>query len=100
MIRALTFLALLTLSACQSMGFDTPSQQIAAGCATASATLKTLTLANQAGELTYDQQSAVLNAVGYITPICSAPEPPTLDTLKLEAFTRAIAILQSEAAKL
>lgn len=101
MIRfTLACLLALALVACQSVGLTTTEQQIAAGCATASASLKALTVANDAGKLTADQQRSILSAAGYISPICSAPTPPTLDSLKLEAFTRAIVLLQAQAAGL
>ncbi len=99
-----TLLCLITLAlaACQSVGQTktTPEQQVAAGCATASASMRVLTLANDAGKLSADQQRSILSAAGYISPICAAEEPPTLDSLKLEAFTRAIVLLQAQAARL
>lgn len=100
MMRFTAVLFALMLSACTSMGFKTESQRIAASCAIATATLEVLTVANQEGKLSPSQQTQILNAVGLITPICTAPEPPTLDDVKLSAFTQAIAILQTRAAGL
>lgn len=95
---------LLALSACGGCSgvatTSTSQQQVATGCATASAAIKSLTLANQFGKLSDDQQDAVLRAIGVTNPICAAPNPPTLDALKLLAFQQAIAILTAQAAEL
>ena len=99
MKRILLFAALLSVAACDRLGLNTQSQQIAASCAVSAAALKTLTQANDAGKLTPEQAANILHAVGYITPVCSAPEAPTLDTIRLRAFESAIQFLQSEAAK-
>lgn len=88
----------LTLSACSGCsGLTTHEQQLAAGCASSSAALKALTVANDAGKLTPAQQTQIISAAGYIEPVCSADTPPTLDSVKLEAFARAIALLQAQA---
>lgn len=103
MIRKTMFAGLaLALAACGGVATtsSTPQQQVAAGCATAAAAIKSLTLANQFGKLSDDQQDAVLRAIGVTNPICAAPHPPTLDALKLLAFQQAIAILAAQAAEL
>lgn len=91
-------LSLTGFSACQST--PTQTQNIEVACASASTALKVLTVANDAGKLTQAQQTQVISAAGEITPICTADNPPTLDSVKLQAFTRAVTILQSQAAKL
>jgi uncharacterized protein YceK len=94
-------LMVLALTACSGCsGIQTHNQQVATGCATASAAIRTLTVANEAGKLSAEQQQAVLSAIGHIEPICSADSPPTMDQLKLEAFTQAIAILQAQAVRI
>ena len=101
MIRKLLSVGfVLALAACGGLSTTSPTQQIATGCATASAAIKALTLANQFGKLSADQQSAVLDAIGVTNPVCASPVPPTLDALKLIAFQQAIGILQQQAAEL
>lgn len=95
MKRFLIFVLACLLAACA--GLDTRTQQIAAGCATASAALRALTIANDEGKLSTEQQGQILSAAGFITPICAATTPPTLDSVKLEAFNRAILLLQQQA---
>lgn len=97
---ALAALLCIALVACGSVSTSTPStptQQIATGCASASAALKGLTVANIAGKLSEDQQTQVLAAANLVNPICASPTPPTLDTVKLAAFLHAITILQTQA---
>lgn len=95
---ALALMISLALSACS--GLDTREKQLPAGCAIASAAVQTLALANEAGKLTSQQQTNIIMAIGYIDPICGADAPPTMDSLKYEALTRAIIMLQAEVAKL
>jgi hypothetical protein len=102
MFRSFLFATIaLALSACGTVATtNTVPQQVATGCATASAAIKSLTLANQFGKLSDDQQDKVLQAISVTNPVCAAPTPPTLDALKLLAFQQAIARLAAEAAEL
>lgn len=107
MKRTATFLMLAALACalaavivgCRGAGLVTPAQQLAASCAASAAALKTLTIANDAGKLSAATQTSVLHAIGYINPVCTAPEPPTLDSIRAEAFRRAILLLEQEAVK-
>lgn len=90
------------LSACNGASGPLDSSQLRAveiGCASASAALKTLTIANDAGKLTPAVQTAVLSAAGRVAPICGAPEPPTLDSLQMQAFQQAVGVLAAKAAE-
>jgi len=86
--------ALAAVAACAPLGIKTEAQKIAASCATASASIKVLTAANELGKLTPQAQAGVISAVGIIAPICGAEQAPTLDDVKREAFLAAIAALQ------
>lgn len=88
------------LSACGSVGTSSPQQQVAAGCASSSAAIKALTIANDAGKLDAAQQTAILTAIGAVEPVCSAEVAPNLDAVKLAAFVQAITLLQNHAARL
>lgn len=91
----------LALAACGSVGTTTTAeQQIAGGCLTLATAVRTITLADQFGKVTEDQRAAVRTARGIADPICRAPQAPTVDALKLQAFLQAIAILQAHAADL
>ena len=94
-MRPLILLALV-LSGCATN--PTQTQTIATGCASASAALRVLTVANDAGKLSLDQQAKILESAQYITPICTAEVAPTLDAQGLISFAAAVAQLQ-EAAK-
>lgn len=89
----------LALAACSAIGIQTDQQKIATACIGASASLKVLTVANVANKLTYDQQSAVITAIGVISPICAAEQAPDLDDVRREAFLAAISALQLAAVK-
>lgn len=98
-MKVVNILAALLLGACSHLGIQSDTQKIEAGCATASAAIKVLTIANASGKLTYEQQSAVLTAVGTVEPICSSAAIPTVDDVQMQAFNVAILALQAEAAK-
>jgi len=87
------------LGGCQSMGLNTDLQKIEASCATATAAVNTLTVADKAGKLTDAQRKDVLKAINVTTPICTQETPPTLDAVKEQAFQAAITALSSLAAK-
>jgi hypothetical protein len=100
------FLALalaMVLSACNGASTgplnDEQLRAVEIGCASASAALKTLAIANDAGKLTPATQTAVLSAAGRVAPICGAPEPPTLDSLQQQAFQQAVGVLVARAAE-
>lgn len=94
-----TLVFALALTACASLGLQTQPQQIAAGCATASASIKVITAANDLGKLDQAQHRAVADAIILVSPICGADQAPTLDDVKREAFAAAIAALQAAATK-
>lgn len=89
----------VALASCANLGIQTEAQKIAASCATASASIKVLTAANELGHLSSDAQSSVRAAIVVIEPICTSPEPPTLDDIKRQAFLMAITALQIAAVK-
>jgi hypothetical protein len=94
---ALAILLTACLTACQGNQVSTGTQQIEQGCTAASAAIKVLTVANDKGKLSAAQQRATLTAIGLIDPVCASPTPPTLDTVKQQAFLQAIAALESNA---
>ena len=87
----------LALAACDPSLIKTEGQRIAAACATASASIKVITAANDLGKVTPDQLAIVRETISVISPICAADEPPGMDDLKREAFYQAIAALQRRA---
>lgn len=100
MLKLFYALALtLSLAACQTTNptADQFTQEIETACASASTALKVLTVANDAGKLTPAQQTQILSAAGVITPVCGSPNPPTMDSLKMQAFLQAVTLLQGKA---
>lgn len=95
---ALFAIIALALVACSPGLIKTDGQRIAAACATASASIKVITAANELGKLSPEQLGGVVTAIGVITPICGAEQAPTLDDIKREAFLQAIQALQERAA--
>jgi hypothetical protein len=98
-MKTLMFALLFLLAGCTTTGDLTASQlrTIETGCASASAALKVLTVANDAGKLSAETPRQVLSAAGTIAPICGADEPPTLTSLQMQAFTHAVALLGAHA---
>ncbi len=92
--RNLMAVCLVALAACAPLGIKTEAQKIAASCATASASIKVLTAANELGKLTPQAMASVSAAVTIVAPICAAEQAPTLDDVKREAFLAAITALQ------
>jgi hypothetical protein len=86
-------------TSCSSMGINTDLQKIEASCASASASIKVLSAAASAGQLSPAQMSGVIAGAETIEPVCSAKDPPTLDSVKYEAFRQAVAELGSLAAQ-
>jgi len=98
---AMTF-AITACSGCTTPGAElTDSQErtIATSCATASAALFVLTDANKAGKLSAEVQVQIAEGAALVVPICSAPEPPTLDSVQMYAFTQAVALLAAKSAE-
>lgn len=83
--------------ACAPLGIKTDAQRIATACATASASVKVLTVANSLGKLNEVQQAQILTAIEIAQPVCAAETPPTLDDVKRAAFLAAIASLETAA---
>ena len=98
-MKPLALLALLTLTACQGNQVSTGTQTIEEGCVASSAAIKVLTAANHAGKLSVAQQDGVLRAIGLITPVCSGPAVPTLDSAGQAAFLAAVRAIESNAAR-
>lgn len=101
---ALLLACVFAISGCESSGDAAADQAqqtetIATTCASASAALKVLTVANDAGKLSEDVQYKVGVAALRIQPICGSPNPPTLDAVLLEAFKANAATLAAEAAR-
>ncbi len=93
------FILLAILGGCANTSTSTGTQAVEQGCVAASAAIKVLTVANDKGKLTAAQQHATLRAIGLVDPICSAPEVPTLDSVKQSAFLQAIHALETNAAE-
>jgi hypothetical protein len=101
LIRTLVVAGLMALAGCAGTGgARTQEQQVALACASATAAVRTVTLAIQFGKLSDEQIGKAATAIAIYEPICTAPTPPTLDSLKLAAFVQAIALLQAQAAEL
>lgn len=96
-MRAIALLGLVALSGCNSLSLESDTQKIEAGCASASAALKTLTAAQIAGKLDPAKAERISQAAHIIEPVCTAPEPPTMDSMKRAAFDQAIAELVKQA---
>lgn len=86
-------------TSCASMGFNTDLQKIEASCATASGAMKILATNDNLHKLPAATQDAVIKAVGVISPTCTQNDPPTLDSIKYQAFQQAIAVLTGAQAK-
>lgn len=71
-MRRLAFACLFVLAGCGTTG----QQSVLAACATADATLRSLTVAKAQGKLTPEQIQRIDGAVMVIDPICSAETPP------------------------
>lgn len=97
-MKRLIMIAFL-LTACAQLGIQSEEQKIAAACASASAAMKVLIAANEAGRLSVAQQDGILSAIEIAAPICAAETPPTLDDVKRQAFVAAITVLTDAAAK-
>mgnify|MGYP003385034856 CR=1 FL=1 len=70
------------------------AEQVATACASASAAIKVLTVANQAGKLSVEQQRYVVQTIGVIDPVCSRKTQPSLSDVQREAFLQAVTYLQ------
>lgn len=97
-MRLRLLLTTLLLAACSTLGIQSEEQKIAAACASASAAMKVLIAANQAGKFSVAQQDGILSAIEIAAPICAAETPPTLDDVKRQAFVAAITVLTAAAA--
>lgn len=87
------------IQACSIIGIHSDTQKIEMGCASASMAISALGAANLAGKLGADQQAAVLIAIAEISPICTSPDIPTMDDVRMQAFNSAVAALQAQLAK-
>lgn len=89
---------LMLLSACTSVDGKATStaQTVEIACASASASLRALTVADAAGELTPDSESRVKAAASALAPLCTGAAPPANPTAaELTALTGAAAELAS-----
>jgi hypothetical protein len=95
MIAALMLVGLVTMGAsCSNM-----STQQDATLACGSIGTATSVLAMQRSKLSPTEVSAVDQALAVTTPVCTAPNPPTSEQLKSQAFTAALSELTTLAAK-
>jgi len=98
MFKFMMLAALITLTsafgACSSMGTQSDTQKVEAACVSATSAIQALTVANEQGKLSASAKASVSQAVSVVTPICTAPEPPTMDSLKMSAFDSAVAVLK------
>lgn len=83
------------VSACATLTGTTSDNTaaVAEACAGTSATIKSLTIVEQAGQLSAADVQAVTAAVAVVTPICEAPTAPTVTAATLTAITGAAAQL-------
>jgi hypothetical protein len=95
MFLALLVALVVMLPGCA--GLTTQTQKIEAACTGSSTAIKVLTAANDAGKLSPAQQAEIKTAIDTISPICNADNPPTLDSVKQQAFEDAIALLEAKA---
>lgn len=87
------------LVGCQAGSVSTDIQKIETACVASSAAIKVLTEADRADKLSAAQEEQVLHAISLINPICTPPDPQTLDSVKQQAFLDAVALLEARAAK-
>lgn len=89
----------ISLAACtttqQAANVDQPVKY---ACATATAAIGTLTVANRAGKLSPANETKVTQAIGYVVPVCHSKTVPTLSTLEMQAFMDAVQLLSTQAA--
>lgn len=90
--------AVLALTACASLQSAGKSDPLAVSCATASAAIKTITPAKNAGLLSPATVTQVNNAIAVVSPVCEAPAEPTPGAAVTAAFSAALVTLQSAAA--
>lgn len=85
----------LAVGACSTLHTATSDNgtAVAEACAGASATVKSLTVFEQAGKLSATDTQAVTAAVAVVTPICESPTPPTVSAATLTTITGAAAQL-------
>lgn len=81
---------LITVAGCASLGIQTSSQKIAVSCATASATVKSLTVVQQAGLVSHADDQGIEAALSVINPICEAPTQPTYSSVEVSAVNTAL----------
>ena len=93
---ALTF---ALVSGCASMGFTSDVQKVEVACASVSTALKVLTVANNNGKLSVEQQAQVTELKSQTDPICSVDPYPSISSLKGVALTKAAEKLTAIAAK-
>lgn len=87
------------LAGCAPLGIKTDAQKIAASCATASASIKVLMAAHDAGKLSKEDAVAIFDHIYVITPICGAETPPTMDDVIRQTLLTSVAALQAAALK-
>lgn len=87
----------LSLAACSSF---THKQNLAATCASASAAIKTLTVAKQEGKISESADLDIKVAIRKVKYVCGAPEAPTAEDVKWLAFDEAVAILRDKVGEL
>lgn len=90
----LAFLLAGCFVGCASLsGGITSANTVAEACAGASASIKALTIVEQAGKLTAADKAAVDSALSVVNPLCEAPTQPTATQAELNAITSAAAQL-------
>lgn len=62
-------------------------------CASASAAIKTITIADKAGKISPADEAKVTQAITVVAPICEAPTEPTLSDAERSAFEQAMFLL-------
>lgn len=99
LFRWLILLAILADCACASVEHRR-TDEVTLVCASATAALQTLTIANEHGKLTPAEFRAIGHAGDALLPVCGANAHPTADSLKGDVFHAAVIYLALEAGKL
>lgn len=85
--------------ACGTVGTASATQQVAIACASGSASVKALTVAQNAHALSAADTKAVDDALAIVTPLCTGVAPPTVTDAEVTALTAAFNTLAGLQAK-
>lgn len=94
---ALSLLGACALAACSGCSTTQTAQSVEYVCASATATLRTITALH--ANLSEATRARVTQAVTVINPVCSQEQLPTLDATAHAALSGALTVLASAAAE-